>query len=124
MQVEVYTLVDGSGDVLDHRRVRPYADEIKEAIHKIADDLNEEVSFISVYMHKRKNGKGGLNLDFIAKRRRELQITQVEMSERLGMGGAHDYCRYENGIYKLNAEKIPDLAKALKCPIKELFIGA
>jgi transcriptional regulator with XRE-family HTH domain len=62
----------------------------------------------------------GLNLDFISNRRRKMGLKQAELAEMLGMG-ATDYCKYENGIYKLNAEMIPTLARALRCPIVALF---
>lgn len=62
----------------------------------------------------------GLNLKFIAERRRELGLKQDELAEILGIDRA-SYCKYENGVYKLNAEEIPALAAALKCPIGVLF---
>lgn len=64
----------------------------------------------------------GLNLKFICARRKELGLKQSEMAEMLGMAsGAPDYSKYENGIYKLNAEMIPTLAQILKCPVSALF---
>ena len=64
----------------------------------------------------------GLNLKFICARRKELGLQQSEVAEMLGMvSGAPAYSKYENGIYKLNAEMIPTLAKVLKCPISALF---
>jgi len=62
----------------------------------------------------------GLNLKFITERRSELGLKQEDIAARLGMDRA-SYCRYENGVYKLNAEDIPTLAAALKCPISVLF---
>jgi hypothetical protein len=46
------------------------------------------------------------------------------MAEKLGMGGAPDYSKYENGVYKWNAEDMPKVAKALECPIENLFLPA
>jgi hypothetical protein len=46
------------------------------------------------------------------------------MAARLGMGGAPDYSKYENGVYKWNAEDMPKVAKALECPIESLFLPA
>ena len=62
----------------------------------------------------------GLNLKFICARRCELGLKQDEIGAQLGMDRA-SYCKYENGVYKLNAEMIPTLAKVLKCPISALF---
>lgn len=62
----------------------------------------------------------GLNLEFISNRRKKMGLKQAELAEMLDMG-ATDYCKYENGIYKLNAEMIPTLARALRCPIAALF---
>lgn len=66
----------------------------------------------------------GLNLEYIAARRKELKLRQADMAERLGMGGAPDYSKYENGVYKWNAEDMPKVAKALECPIENLFLPA
>lgn len=66
----------------------------------------------------------GLNLEYIAQRRKELNLRQSDMAERLGMGGAPDYNKYENGVYKWNAEDMPMVAKALECPIERLFFPA
>lgn len=66
----------------------------------------------------------GLNLAYIAARRKELKLRQSDMAERLGMGGAPDYNKYENGVYKWNAEDMPKVAKALDCPIECLFLPA
>ena len=63
----------------------------------------------------------GLNLDYIAERRKELGLKQEDMAARLGMAGAPDYNKYENGVYKLKADMVPMLAKALKCPIEKIF---
>lgn len=66
----------------------------------------------------------GLNLEYIAKRRKELNLRQVDMAQRLGMGGAPDYNKYEKGVYKWNAEDMPLVAKVLECPIERLFFPA
>ena len=63
----------------------------------------------------------GLNLDYIVARRKELGLKQDDMAKRLGMAGAPDYSKYENGVYKIKAEMIPTLAKALDCPIENFF---
>lgn len=62
-----------------------------------------------------------LNLDYIATRRKELGLKQEDMAARLGMAGAPDYNKYENGVYKLKAEMVPSLARALECPIEKIF---
>ena len=66
---------------------------------------------------------GRLNLEYIAARRKELGMTQADMAARLGMAGAPDYCKYENGVYRLDADMVPALAKALDCSIESLFTG-
>lgn len=66
----------------------------------------------------------GLNLDYIVERRKELGLKQEDMAARLGMAGAPDYSKYENGVYKLKAEMVPSLAKALDCPIEKIFCAA
>lgn len=63
-----------------------------------------------------------VNLDFIKQRRKELNITQSEMAEKLGMGSNVSYCKYETGAYRFNADIIPRLASALRVPIKKIFL--
>lgn len=63
-----------------------------------------------------------LNLGYIKDRRIQLEKTQQEMAESLGMKNASTYLKYENGTYAFKAEQLPLLAKALKCKITDFFI--
>lgn len=62
-----------------------------------------------------------LNLDFIKKRRVELNISLQEMAENLGFKNASTYLKYENGTYAFKAEQLPLLSKILKCNITDFF---
>lgn len=62
-----------------------------------------------------------LNLSYIAARRKELGLKQEDMATKLGMAGAPDYNKYENGVYKLKAEMLPLLSHVLDCPIEKFF---
>ena len=64
------------------------------------------------------------NLDYIVERRKELGLKQEDVAERLGMKCVPNYCKYENGDYKIKAEMIPALARALDCPIENFFCAA
>ena len=63
-----------------------------------------------------------LNLDYIKRRRIELNKTLQEMADSQGMKNASTYLKYENGTYSFKAEQLPMLAKTLKCKITDLFI--
>lgn len=62
-----------------------------------------------------------LNLDYIANRRNELQITLQEMAEELGFKNASTYLKYERGSYEFKANHLPILAKKLNCSINNFF---
>jgi len=63
----------------------------------------------------------GLNLEFISKRRLELNITLQEMAEALGFKNASTYMKYEKGEYAFKANQLPIIAKMLQCHAEELF---
>ena len=58
------------------------------------------------------------NLSYIAKRRKELRLTIYDMAQALGFGNASVYWKYEQGVYKFNAELLPKLAEILRCRIE------
>lgn len=64
--------------------------------------------------------KSGLDLNYIAQRRKELGLKQADVAGCIGMSNI-SYCKYENGVSKFNAEIIPKLAKALNIPIEKMF---
>ena len=86
--------------------------QIEKRIAKLEEGHTEEQS---------EGMKSGVDHEYIAARRKELELTQAEMAARLGMTGASDYCKYETGRYKWNADDIPALAEALECQIEHLF---
>jgi transcriptional regulator with XRE-family HTH domain len=61
------------------------------------------------------------NLDYIAKRRKELGLTIDDMATMMGFSNGSVYWKYEKGQYKLNAEKLPLLASALRCRISRFY---
>lgn len=61
------------------------------------------------------------NLNYIAKRRKELKLTSEDMAKALGFSNGSVYWKYEHGVYKLNADVLPLLAKALKCKISYFY---
>lgn len=61
------------------------------------------------------------NLLYIVNRRKQLNFSQVHMAQVLGFANASVYHKYETGEYKLKAEMLPMLAKALKCDVKKIF---
>lgn len=61
------------------------------------------------------------NLLYIVNRRKQLNFSQVHMAQVLGFANASVYHKYETGEYKLKAEMLPMLAKALKCDVKKFF---
>jgi transcriptional regulator with XRE-family HTH domain len=62
-----------------------------------------------------------VNLDFIKERRIKKNITLQEMAEALGFKTATNYQKYEQGIYSLDANMLPILAKKLNCRIEDFF---
>jgi len=68
--------------------------------------------------------KKTFNRAYIVERRKELGLKQEDIAERLGMKCVPNYCKYENGAYKIKAEMIPALAQALECPIEKFFCAA
>lgn len=56
----------------------------------------------------------------IRKRRKELGLSQEQLSERVGVS-YQQIQRYENGSNMLNVENVQRLAKALSIPVARLF---
>ena len=63
-----------------------------------------------------------LDLDFIKKRRKELNISLQSMALSLGFKNASTYLKYERGDYSFKAEHLPQLAKELNCNMENFFI--
>lgn len=61
------------------------------------------------------------NLAYIAARRKELRLTIYDMAKALGFSNGSVYWKYENGVYKLNAEILPKLAEILQCGIENFY---
>lgn len=61
------------------------------------------------------------NLAYIANRRKELKLTSEDMAKALGFSNGSVYWKYEHGVYKLNADILPLLAKTLKCQISYFY---
>lgn len=61
------------------------------------------------------------NLEYIARRRKELKLSSTEMAKLLGFSNGSVYWKYEHGVYKFNADKLPLLAQALKCKISHFY---
>lgn len=62
-----------------------------------------------------------LNIEYIAKRRKELKLSLQEMADCFGYKDAANYFKYEAGIYKFSADMLPKLAVKLKCKINDFF---
>ncbi|OMC76491.1 transcriptional regulator [Paenibacillus odorifer] len=65
---------------------------------------------------------GNLNLEFIKKRRQELNLSLQEMAESLGFKNASTYMKYEDGTYSFKANHLPILANKLEAKIEDFFI--
>ncbi|MEH7814263.1 helix-turn-helix transcriptional regulator [Bacillus toyonensis] len=65
-----------------------------------------------------------LNLNFIQRRRSELEITLLELAIILGFKNASTYMKYEKGDYTFKADHLPIIATALDCEIEDLFSNA
>lgn len=63
----------------------------------------------------------GVNLEFISKRRLELNITLQDMAQALGFKNASTYMKYERGEYAFKANHLPVLARMLQCHAEDLF---
>ena len=61
------------------------------------------------------------NLAYITARRKELRLTIDDMAKALGFSNGSVYWKYENGVYKLNAEILPKLAEILQCGIENFY---
>lgn len=64
---------------------------------------------------------GLLKLDFIKKRRQDLNLSLQEMAESLGFKNASTYMKYEEGEYAFKAYQLPILANKLDCKIENFF---
>ena len=61
------------------------------------------------------------NLSYIAERRKELGLSYKDMAKLLGFSNGSVYWKYEHGVYKFNADKLPMLAQVLKCHISHFY---
>ncbi|MDH6370583.1 transcriptional regulator with XRE-family HTH domain [Paenibacillus sp. PastF-3] len=64
---------------------------------------------------------GNFNLEFIKKRRQELNLSLQEMAESLGFKNASTYMKYEDGTYLFKANHLPILANKLNANIEDFF---
>ena len=60
--------------------------------------------------------------EFIASKRKEVNLTQVELAEKLGITD-RAVSKWENGICMPDAGTIPSLCKILKISVNDLFSG-
>lgn len=56
----------------------------------------------------------------IRKRRKELGLTQEELAEKLGIGH-QSLSRIEQGVMAPKMDRLPLIAKSLKCTVADLF---
>ncbi|KIU75098.1 helix-turn-helix transcriptional regulator [Bacillus cereus] len=61
----------------------------------------------------------GMRIRYIRKKKK---ITQGELAKMLGFSGSSAISYIESGQRKLNADKIPKLAKSLGVTIEEIFL--
>lgn len=62
------------------------------------------------------------SLEFIKNRRIELGLSTARVAQLAGFSNSSLYWKYENGVYKFNAETLPALAKALQCEPENFFV--
>lgn len=62
-----------------------------------------------------------VNLEFIKRRRIQLDLSIDEMADLLGYSNGSNYYKYEVGTYKFKAEILPRLAYVLKTDIENFF---
>ncbi|WP_322622290.1 helix-turn-helix transcriptional regulator [Aedoeadaptatus coxii] len=62
-----------------------------------------------------------VNLEFIKRRRIQLDLSIDEMADLLGYSNGSNYYKYEVGTYKFRAEILPLLASVLKTDIENFF---
>lgn len=62
-----------------------------------------------------------LDLDFIASRRKELDIPLREMADLFELKSPSNYLKYETGVYQFKANMLPTLAWKLRCAISDFF---
>lgn len=58
------------------------------------------------------------DLAYIVARRKELKLTIDDMAKALGFSNGSAYWKYEHGVYKFNADRLPKLAEILQCKIE------
>lgn len=76
-------------------------------------------------MVRRQKVDMDINLDYIRKRREDLNLSQMDLGWALGMkSGAPAYNKYEKGSYRFKAEHLPKLAQVLHCTIDDFFCPA
>ncbi len=62
-----------------------------------------------------------LDLRYIKKRRKKLELSLQEVAQGLGFKNASTYLKYENGEYSFKATMLPKLANILDCKIENFF---
>ena len=62
-----------------------------------------------------------LNLDYIKKKRLEMNLSLQDVANKLGFKNASTYLKYENGDYSFKADMLPKLAELYKCKIEDFF---
>ncbi|GAY74232.1 helix-turn-helix domain-containing protein [Lentilactobacillus kosonis] len=60
-------------------------------------------------------------LERIKNRRKELKITQLEMSQKLGFKSPSTYYKYESGEYTLKVDTLQQISKILKVDYSYFF---
>jgi transcriptional regulator with XRE-family HTH domain len=63
----------------------------------------------------------GINLEYIANRRMELNLTLQDMAQALGFKNASTYLKYEKGEYAFKANHLPILCQMLQCHAIDIF---
>ena len=62
-----------------------------------------------------------IDLKFLAKRRKELNLKLEDVSNALGFKSCSTYLKYEKGEYVLKANMLPKLAQIFKCELDDFF---
>lgn len=62
-----------------------------------------------------------LNLEYIKKRRIELNLSLQYVANKLGFKNASTYLKYENGDYAFKADMLPKLSSILNSEIEKFF---
>ncbi len=62
-----------------------------------------------------------INLEYIAKKRKEYGFSLQYMAEKLGFSNASTYFKYEKGDYEFKANMLPILSEMFKCDMNYFF---